>query len=99
LIEQQLLTLRFVAWAGMCEELAHLLVAGLQAHEPIGHVTGFDSDLGVGKQSPQVPPRRLVIFSTRRIDFSAIVGAAEIASDGHDCRPVLFQWILEAEAL
>lgn len=99
LIEQQLLTLRFVARAGMCEELAHLLVAGLQAHEPIGHVTGFDSDIGVGKQSPEVPPRRLVIFSTRRIDYIAIVGAAEIVSDGHDYRPVVAAWALEAEPL
>jgi hypothetical protein len=49
LIEQQLPTFSFVARAGMCKELAHLLVAGLQAHKPIGHVAGFDADLGVGE--------------------------------------------------
>jgi hypothetical protein len=75
LIEQQLSTFGLVARAGVCEVLAHLLVAGLQSDEPIGHVAGFDADLGVGESSSEVPPRCLVIFPTRRMRFSLLVAA------------------------
>ncbi|HEV2136847.1 MAG TPA: hypothetical protein VGR47_21690 [Terracidiphilus sp.] len=87
LLKKEFLTFSLIPQIRKREELAELLVAPLKTDEPVRHEAGFNRYVCITQQPTQVSPRGFVILSTSRVEFVAVVLAAEVVPNRDDARP------------